>query len=109
MNKAQYYIVPRTSLDIFDDTSGDLQYVNESYFQAPASSGYGSPAADPITDCGAPEDEEIDLHNKESDHATIILSEEGVVMTFLQEFCVDVSTYQPVIWVERDGQVVLFF
>ena len=80
-----------------------------SYFQAPASSGYGSPAADPITDYGAPEDEEIDLHNKESDHATIILSEEGVVMTFLQEFCVDVSTYQPVIWVERDGQVVLFF
>ena len=30
-------------------------------------------------------------------------------MTCLQEFCVDVSTYQPVIWVERDGQVVLFF
>ena len=23
----------------------------------------------------------------------------------MQEFCVDVSTYQPVIWVERDGQV----
>ena len=37
-------------------------------FQAPASSGYGSPAADPITDYGAPEhdDGEIDLHNKES-------------------------------------------
>ena len=30
------------------------------------------------------DDGEIDLHNK--------------------EFCVDVSTYQPVIWVERDGQ-----
>merc|ERR1712107_710109 len=52
---------------------------------APASSGYGSPAAEPVADYGAPHDEEIDLHNK--------------------EFCVDVSTYQPVIWVERDGQV----
>ena len=26
-------------------------------------------------------------------------------MFYIQEFCVDVSTYQPVIWVERDGQV----
>merc|ERR1711976_945244 len=55
---------------------------------APASSGYGSPAADPVNEYKAPSDddsEEIDLHNK--------------------EFCVDVSTYQPVVWVERDGQV----
>ena len=56
---------------------------------APAPAGYGSPAAEPISsgyDAPADDlaDEEIDLHNK--------------------EFCVDVSTYQPVIWVERDGQ-----
>ena len=31
-----------------------------------------------------PKDNAVDLHNK--------------------EFCVDVSTYQPVLWVERDGQ-----
>ena len=24
---------------------------------------------------------------------------------FLQEFCVDVSTFQPVVWVERDGEI----
>merc|ERR1711976_96355 len=53
---------------------------------APAPSGYGSPAAAPVTEYDTPsEDEEIDLHNK--------------------EFCVDVSTYQPVVWVKRDGQV----
>ena len=42
---------------------------SEFSFQAPASSGYGSPAADPVTDYGAPEHEdgEIDLHNKESE------------------------------------------
>ena len=56
----------------------------------PANNGYGSPVSDPISSSGgydAPEEgeqEEIDLHNK--------------------EFCVDVSTYQPVLWVERDGQ-----
>ena len=32
----------------------------------------------------APADDSIDLHNK--------------------EFCVDVSTYQPVVWVEKDGE-----
>ena len=32
----------------------------------------------------APASETVDLHNK--------------------EFCVDVSTYQPVVWVERDGE-----
>merc|ERR1712117_870684 len=52
---------------------------------APAPSSYGSPAAAPVTEYDSPsEDGEIDLHNK--------------------EFCVDVSTYQPVVWVERDGQ-----
>ena len=32
----------------------------------------------------APADNPVDLHNK--------------------EFCVDISTYQPVVWVERDGE-----
>ena len=32
----------------------------------------------------APAESSVDLHNK--------------------EFCVDVSTYQPVVWVERDGE-----
>ena len=27
------------------------------------------------------------------------------ILCMFQEFCVDVSTYQPVVWVERDGQV----
>ena len=51
---------------------------SEFSFQAPASSGYGSPAADPVTDYGAPEHEdgEIDLHNKESelDLQSIVIS-----------------------------------
>ena len=38
--------------------------------------GYGAPAA--------PASDSIDLHNK--------------------EFCVDVSTYQPVVWVEREAE-----
>ena len=48
---------------------GDL-LISRLSLQAPASSGYGSPAADPITDYGAPEhdDGEIDLHNKESEY-----------------------------------------
>jgi len=52
------------------------------------SSGYGAPAAPAQTGYGAPpekqEDEPVDLHNK--------------------EFCVDVSTYEPVVWEERDGE-----
>ena len=41
-----------------------------------AAPSYGSP--------GAAAEDSVDLHNK--------------------EFCVDVSTYQPVVWVERDGE-----
>jgi len=41
----------------------------------PSPPAYGAPA---------PAEETVDLHNK--------------------EFCVDVSTYQPVVWVERDGE-----
>ena len=55
---------------------------------APAPASYGSPAAEPISsgyDAPAEHaDEEIDLHNK--------------------EFCVDVSTYQPVVWQEVDAE-----
>ena len=49
--------------------------VSSSYYGSPASSSYGA---------AAPASETVDLHNK--------------------EFCVDVSTYQPVVWVERDGE-----
>ena len=43
--------------------------------------GYGAPQGG----YGAPEEEVVDLHNK--------------------EFCVDVSTFQEVVWVEREGQM----
>ena len=49
---------------------------NHNSFTSPVSTSYGAPAA-------APENP-VDLHNK--------------------AFCVDVSTYQPVVWVERDGE-----
>ena len=53
-------------------------------FQAPASSGYGSPAADPITDYGAPEhdDGDIDLHNKESQIITSKLIKKSLLLNF---------------------------
>ena len=70
-------------------------------YGAPPASGYGAPPAPsysapaPAPSYGAPttpapsttagyDHGEIDLHKK--------------------EFCVDVSTYQPVVWVERNGQ-----
>merc|ERR1712106_849769 len=46
-------------------------------YNAPVTTSYGSPAAAPVSDVE-------DLHN--------------------EEFCVDVSTYQPVVWVEREGE-----
>ena len=46
-------------------------------YHAPVTTSYGSPAAAPVSDV-------VDLHN--------------------EEFCVDVSTYQPVVWVEREGE-----
>ena len=49
---------------------------NHNSYAAPVSTSYGSSAA--------PAENPVDLHNK--------------------EFCVDVSTYQPVVWVERDGE-----
>ena len=52
------------------------------------STSYGSPAAAAVSSSygspSAPAENPVDLHNK--------------------EFCVDVSTYQPVVWVERDGE-----
>merc|ERR1719244_772248 len=54
----------------------------------PPSTSYGSPAIPAPTSYGSPAapavKESVDLHN--------------------EEFCVDVSTYQPVVWVERDGE-----
>ena len=47
-------------------------------YGAPAQPSYGAPAEAPASDV-------VDLHNK--------------------EFCVDVSTFQEVVWVERDGEV----
>lgn len=44
---------------------------------APSSNGYGAPPAESA-------DEPVDLHNK--------------------EFCVDVSTFEPVVWEEKDGE-----
>ena len=49
---------------------------NHNSYAAPVSTSYGSP--------GAAAEDSVDLHNK--------------------EFCVDVSTYQPVVWEERDGE-----
>ena len=49
---------------------------NHNSYAAAVSTSYGS--------LGAVADDSVDLHNK--------------------EFCVDISTYQPVVWVERDGE-----
>ena len=51
---------------------------NNNSYAAPVSTSYGSSAA------AAPVENSVDLHNK--------------------EFCVDVSTYKDVVWVERDGE-----
>ena len=49
-----------------------------SSYGSPSPSSYGSPQGSHSTN------DDVDLHNK--------------------EFCVDVSIYQPVVWVERDGE-----
>jgi hypothetical protein len=63
---------------------------NHNGYAAPVATSYGSPAAAVSNSYGSPgavaaaAENPVDLHNK--------------------EFCVDVSTYQPVVWVERDGE-----
>jgi len=63
---------------------------NHNSYGAPVITSYGDPAPSYSTPASgsfgasAPAAAPLDLHNK--------------------EFCVDVSTYQPVVWVERDGE-----
>merc|ERR1719317_821256 len=78
---------------------GTHHHHHHNSYHAPAPTSYGSPAPPPSTTYGSPAapapasygsptapavTSGVDLHN--------------------EEFCVDVSTYQPVVWVERDGE-----
>ena len=68
---------------------GTHHHHHHNSYHAPVSTSYGSPAPPPPpTSYGSPAapavTSGVDLHN--------------------EEFCVVVSTYQPVVWVERDGE-----
>ena len=51
-----------------------------------------------------PMEEMHKIHARTADYADNSATDEGGVDLHNEEFCVDVSTYQPVVWVERDGE-----
>ena len=65
--------------------------------EPPLSNSYGSPPPPPSISYGSPAP-------SASYGSPAAPADEGGVDLHNEEFCVDVSTYQPVVWVERDGE-----
>ena len=52
-----------------------------------------------------PMEESHKIHTRKADgHGHYAAPDDGPVDLHNKEFCVDVSTYEPVVWVERDGE-----